>query len=281
MTKLEIRCPSCSGRGFIEVSEEEVKNSSRGLFAVNVAEGIICDHSFVAYVDKNLIIRDTFMADFQIDLPDSIEEQETDTEKSKYLGFIDLSLIKLNITASQLSFLIRAIVLKRYILIISDQEYMFDDMRNFLTYITENSFENSVEIVSELDYKPGNFSEHILLRGKDILKDDNNILDIKKLGVERNIVQKFLNEYDPSSSIIILKNELKKAFEFSKSVVEYIKGLKKKETIYTKKIIEFLQKKHNIKIQIPYLEFLYEIVKNYFGVEVPKSSDIANFLGTL
>ncbi|NHJ23610.1 MAG: hypothetical protein EAX89_03485 [Candidatus Lokiarchaeota archaeon] len=281
MTKLEIRCPSCSGRGFIEVSEEEVKNSSRGLFAVNVAEGIICDHSFVAYVDKNLIIRDTFMADFQIDLPDSIEEQETDTEKSKDLGFIDLSLIKLNITASQLSFLIRAIVLKRYILIISDQEYMFDDMRNFLTYITENSFENSVEIVSELDYKPENFSEHILLRGKDILKDDNNILDIKKLGVERNIVQKFLNEYDPSSSIIILKNELKKAFELSKSVVEYIKGLKKKETIYTKKIIEFLQKKHNIKIQIPYLEFLYEIVKNYFGVEVPKSSDIANFLGTL
>ncbi len=281
MTKLEIRCPSCSGRGFIEVSEEEVKNSSRGLFAVNVAEGIICDHSFVAYVDKNLIIRDTFMADFQIDLPDSIEEQETDSEKSKDLGFIDLSLIKLNITASQLSFLIRAIVLKRYILIISDQEYMFDDMRNFLTYITENSFENSVEIVSELDYKPENFSEHILLRGKDILKDDNNILDIKKLGVERNIVQKFLNEYDPSSSIIILKNELKKAFELSKSVVEYIKGLKKKETIYTKKIIEFLQKKHNIKIQIPYLEFLYEIVKNYFGVEVPKSSDIANFLGTL
>jgi hypothetical protein len=281
MTKLEIRCPSCSGRGFIEVAEDEVKSSSRGLFAVNVTEGIICEHSFVAYVDKNLIVRDTFMADFQIDLPDSISEQEFVSEKSKNLEGIDLSLIKLNITASQLSFLIRAIILKKRILIISDHEYMFEDIRNFFTYITDNSFENNVEIISELDYKPENFSEHILLRGKDILKDDYNILDPKKLGVERNIVQKFLNEYDPDSSIIFLKNELKKAFKLSKSVVEYVKGLKPKEKIYAKKLINFLQKKHNVKIQIPYLEFLYEIARNYFEVDVPKSSNIANFLGTL
>ena len=56
MVKIEIRCPKCSKRNKIEVSEEEVKNTTRGLYAVNVSEGIICEHSFVAYLDKNLVL---------------------------------------------------------------------------------------------------------------------------------------------------------------------------------------------------------------------------------
>ncbi|MHA1487210.1 MAG: hypothetical protein ACTSSC_08555, partial [Promethearchaeota archaeon] len=62
MKKLEVRCPSCSSRGYIEISEEEVEKAARGVFAVNISEGIVCDHSFVAYIDKNLSVRDTFMA---------------------------------------------------------------------------------------------------------------------------------------------------------------------------------------------------------------------------
>ena len=281
MTKLEIRCPACSKRGYIEVKEEEVKSSTRGLFAVNITEGIVCEHSFVAYVDKNLTVRDTFMADFQINLPEVISGEESLTDTSELLNKVDVSLIKLNLTASQLSSIIRAIVLKKKIIILSNQEYMFEDVRNFFRYITENSFENSVEIVSELDYKMENYDNHILLTSKEILKDDENVLDTKKLGVERNIIQKFLAEYDPTTSMIILKNELKRAFELSLSVIEYIKGLKKKETVITRKLINFLNKKHDFKIQVPYLEFLYEIVENYFNQKVPKSSDIANFLGTL
>ena len=281
MKKLEIRCPACSKRGYIEVEEEEVKSSTRGLFAVNITEGIVCEHSFVAYVDKNLTIRDTFMADFQINLPEVISGEESLVDTSELLDKVDVSLIKLNLTASQLSYIIRAIMLKKKIIILSNQEYMFEDARNFFVYITENSFENSFEIVSELDYKMENYDNHILLRSKEILKDNENVLDTRKLGVERNIIQKFLAEYDPTSSMIILKNELKRAFELSLSVIEYIKGLKKKETIITRKLIDFLNKKHDFKIQVPYLEFLYEIVENYFNQKIPKSSDIANFLGTL
>ena len=281
MKKLEIRCPSCSKRGYIEVNEEEVKNSTRGLFAVNITEGIVCEHSFVVYVDKNLTVRDTFMADFQIKLPEVTSGKEDLTDTSELLNKIDVSLIKLNLTASQLSYIIRTIVLKKKVIILSDQEYMFEDVRNFFCYITENSFENCVKIVSELDFKMENYDNHILLRSKEILKDDEHVLDTKKLGVERNIIQKFLAEYDPTSSMIILKNELKNAFELSLSVIEYIKGLKKKESIITRKLIEFLNTKHDFKIQMPYLEFLYEIVESYFNLKIPKSSDIATFLGTL
>ncbi|MFW9949174.1 MAG: hypothetical protein ACFFKA_03485 [Candidatus Thorarchaeota archaeon] len=281
MTKLEIRCPSCSRRGLIDVIEDEVKSSSRGLFAVNITEGIICEHSFVAYVDKNLIVRDTFMADFQIDLPEITSEEQILADTSALLSKIDLSLIKLNLTAFQLSYIIRAIMLNKKIVVLSDQEYMFDDVRNFFSYITENSFENTAEIIAEPDYNSANYNNHILLRGKDILKDDDKILDSKKLGIEREIIQKFLNEYDHSTSLIFLKNELKRAFELSKSIIQYIQRLNKKDRIITKKLIDFLNKKYRIKIQVPYIEFLYEIVEHYFGVKIPKSSDVADFLGTL
>jgi hypothetical protein len=55
MKKLEVRCPSCSNRGYIEVPEEEVVKAARGVFAVNVLEGVICEHSFVAYVERILL----------------------------------------------------------------------------------------------------------------------------------------------------------------------------------------------------------------------------------
>ena len=70
MKKLEVRCPSCSNIGYIEISEEEVEKAARGIFAVNISEGIACEHSFVAYIDKNLSVRDTFIADFQLELPE-------------------------------------------------------------------------------------------------------------------------------------------------------------------------------------------------------------------
>jgi hypothetical protein len=60
-----------------------------------------------------------------------------------------------------------------------------------------------------------------------------------------------------------------------------IKNLKKKETLISKKVFEEIEKVHRVKIQLTYLDFLYEIVENYFGIKVPKSSNVSNFLSTL
>ena len=113
MVKVEIRCPTCSKRNKIEVPEEEVKNTTRGLYAVNVSEGIVCEHSFIAYLDKNLAVRDTFMADFQIILPEQDEQEEGKPGGAKPGEGIDLDLIKINFTASIFAYILRAIVLKK------------------------------------------------------------------------------------------------------------------------------------------------------------------------
>ncbi len=100
MKKLEVRCPSCSSRGYIEISETAVEKAARGVYAVNISEGIACEHSFVAYIDKNLSVRDTFIADFQLELPEISSPLVKEPVTSPQLELIDVNLIKLNLIAS-------------------------------------------------------------------------------------------------------------------------------------------------------------------------------------
>ena len=187
MKKLEVRCPSCSSRGYIEVSEQEVEKAARGVFAVNVSEGIVCEHSFVAYIDKNLSVRDTFIADFQLELPEISPPLVKEPVTSSQLESIDVSLIKLNLTASLLVNIIRAIFFKRKVLILTDQKFMIDQIHNFFDYITKNSFEASILIKSEKQYQHESFKDYIILKSNQILQDDEiGIIVIKEGTLMRN-----------------------------------------------------------------------------------------------
>jgi len=281
MKKIEVRCPSCAGRGFIEVSEEEVERAARGVFSVNILEGIICEHSFVAYIDKNFIVRDTFMTDFQLELPEKIPKKSIEPKDSAQHDSINVSLIKLNLPASLIAYIIRAILHKRKIVLIFDQPFMFDDVRRFFDYITRKSFKYELIVISEDQYNSESYNDYIVFDSKDVIKDKYGIINIKKLGVERALVQKFIEEYEPIPSLISLQNGLQKVYELSETIADIVKGLKKKEEVYSKKIIKDLSKIHNVKIKLSYLDFLIEIVENYFQVEIPKSSKVSNFLGTL
>jgi hypothetical protein len=280
MVKLEVRCPICSKRGNIEVSEQEVKNSTRGLFAVNIPENIVCSHSFIAYIDKNLTIRDTYTADFQIELP-TFEPKEGEGEATSLADSIDVNLIKLNLTGSTLAHVFRAMIYKNKILVISDQDFLFDKFIQFFEYITQNSYELEIQFINHENFKKKIYKEYVILNGSEVLNDPRELFTKKKLNVEKLIAQKFISEYEPYNSLILLKNEVKKTYELSHSIVEMIQKLKKGTKVYSRQIIEDLENIHNIKISIPYLDFLYEIVENYFEVEIPKSSNISNFLGTL
>ena len=280
MVKLEVRCPTCSKRGNIEVSEEEVKNSNRGLFAVNILEDIVCSHSFIAYVDKNLTVRDTYTADFQIELP-TFESKEEEGVDTKLTDLIDVSLIKLNLTVSNLANIFRAMIYKNKILLISNQDFLFDKFTQFFDYITRDSYELDIQFINLHNYKSKNFKDYVILKGSEVLNDPLELFNRKKLDVEKTIAQRFVSEYDATTSLIFLKNELKKTYDLSNSIVERVQKLKKSDKVYSRQIIKDLEKIHSIKISIPYLDFLFEIVEHYFDLEIPKTSNISNFLGTL
>jgi len=281
MKKLEVRCPSCSSRGYIEISEEEVEKAARGVFAVNISEGIVCEHSFVTYIDKNLTVRDTFMADFQLELPEITPPSVKEPETSPQLESIDMSLIKLNLTATLLVNIIRAIFFKKKVLILTDQAFMVNQIYNFFDYITKNSYEISVRVKSEEESQSESSKDDIILKNNIILQDYDDILNPKKISIERLLVRKFLEEYEFMTSLIHLHNGIQKSYELSETIVEIVNNLKKKEKLISKKVIEEIAKVHNVKIQLPYLDFLYEIVENYFKIKIPRSSNVSNFLSTL
>ena len=280
MVNLEVRCPTCSQRGKIEVSEEEVKNTTKGLYAVNVSENIVCDHSFVVYVDKNLAVRDSFMADFQIDLPTSTSKQEIDKDVSIVSESIDVALLRMNFTASMLAYILKAIIRKKNIIIISEKDFLHEHLSNFIKYICSESFEVMYEIIHLNDYDNKDHGNHIVIQGNEVMKDDDNIFSSKQIKVERTIIQTFLNEIDPIAGMIFLKNELKRIYQLSETILDMIKNLKKNEKIYSKNIINDIVNLHGVKLQVPYLDYLFEVVKYYFEIEIPKSSNISNFLGT-
>ena len=281
MKKLEVRCPSCSSRGYIEISGVAVEKAARGVYAVNISEGIVCEHSFVAYVDKNLSVRDTFIADFQLELPEISSPRDKEPETSPQLESIDVNLIKLNLIASLLVNIIRAIFFKRKVLVLTDQTFMIDQIHKFFDYIMENSFKASILVESEEQYQLESYKDYIILKNNIILQDNDGILNPKKISFERSLVRKFLEEYEPIPSIIYLHEGIQKTYELSEIIVERVKNLKKKEKLISNKVIEEIENVHGVKIQLSYLDFLYEIVENYFKIQIPRSSNVSNFLSTL
>ena len=281
--EIEVRCPACSKAGKIEVSEERLKKASRGLLAVNVSAEMICEHSFIAYIDKNLEIRDAFIADFQIELPDLGEKEVSEAEEEFITDKIDLTIIKLNFSASLLAYLLKSIFLKEDIAILSDQKFLYSHMNNFIDYITSDIKKDiKVEMIPRETYleEKKAYEDYVVLENNNVIQNKDSILEASELNVERTIIQRFLEEFDEKSSIIILKNEVQRAFTLAETLVEYIENFEGEE-IQSKELIDYVEEKRDITVKIPYLNFLLDIVENFFGIDVPRSSEVSNFLGFL
>ena len=269
MSRVKISCPSCTINGYIEVSEDSLKDITRGLLAINIPEGTICEHTFITYVDKNLRVRDYFLADFKIEIPEIALSEEIEEKKIISKEVIKLDLIKLNLPALLLTYVFKSIFSKQKIVIISELEFLYEHVSNFFDYITRDTFNVDIEIMTKKDYKKNKkmYKDHMVFNGSEILNNVNKIINVKKLKVEKYFVKNFLSEPDLSYSYIILKNEIRKIYQLSKSVIDYANE-QKIEKLNLKLIVDYLTEKYNIKIQKTYLNFLIDIMKSYFDFDL-------------
>ncbi|MFX1377968.1 MAG: hypothetical protein ACFFA4_02650 [Promethearchaeota archaeon] len=282
MARIEIRCPLCTKWDHIEISDEATKNVTKGLLAINIAAGMICDHSFIAYVDKNLVVRDCLVADFKIELPESEIKNKTKEMPTPQTDTIKFDLIKLNIPDILMAYLFRAMFLGKKTLILSDQEFLYNHILNFFKYITQNSFDFDLKMMSEMDYKKNRnyFEDYLVFKNREVIRDKDKVINLKDLENERVIVQKFFAEYDLMAGLIILRNEINKAYEYSTSILEFIQKQEGKP-LTSKMLINLISEKHDEKIATPYLTFLIDIVRDYFKIEVPKIGGVSDLLGLL
>ncbi|TFG25855.1 MAG: hypothetical protein EU532_11255 [Promethearchaeota archaeon] len=270
---INIRCPTCGKWGDIEISEESAKSISRGLLCVNIPHNTICPDSFIAYLDKNLKVRDYFVADFQIEIPQTIFEKPDKQKKLIVEQLMDIDLIKLNLPAILLSYLLRGIFLKKKMALIIEEDFLNIHIINFFNYITQDTFISEIVIISKDDYqtKKKQFRDYVVFDGNEIINDKDKIINPKKIAIEKRIIHQFIAESDKTLCIVMLKNEIHKAFELSKFIAEYINKAEDKKKIDINKISGGLQEAYKNKISSVYLNFLFEIVQNYFEVAIPSS----------
>ena len=270
MAKIDVRCPKCNKWDNIEIPDDITKQSTKGLLTVHVTSGMICEHSFIVYLDKNLVVRDCFVADFRIELSESSDVQENSILEA---DDIKTDLIKLNLSEKLMAYILKAIFLGQKVLIISDGQFLDTHIMNFFSHLFKDSFEFNLNIISEDDYMKTkkDYNEYIVLKKREIVRDRSKLISSKKLEITKSIAQKFFKEVDVNSSLIILRNEIHKACEFSKSIMELFKEFKG-ESLPSKKIIDHIEGRYHERIQISYLKFLFEILIHYFKVQIPKIS---------
>ena len=273
MAKIEIHCPTCSKKGNIEIDDKSLENSARGLLAVHIPIGTVCTHSFISFIDRNYAVRDYFVADFHIEMPqiESMEKINSIDIISK--DVIDIDLIKLNVHAMTLTYVLKAIFLKQKIILISDYEFLYDHLFKFFNYITKSAFEFDISFVKEEEYKVNKkeYKNCIVIKEVEIIRNQKNIINQKKLYIEKQIVNKFFSTTELGYSYIFLKNEIGKCYELSKAIVDFIKEEKENKNLI--KISKNLEERYHIKINPTYLNFLISIVENYFGLQVPSISE--------
>jgi len=276
---IKLICPICSKKGEIPIEEGIINKSERGITAVNVDEKLICNHSFVAYVDKNYTVRDSFACDFKIQLP-QFKVQET-SDINVPIEF-DVDIIKYNLIPSLLANIIKGILHGKEVAIINEFDYLNENYANFFYYLFDESFKYEISFITREIYKNDKkkYKEYLILKGSEIIQDKDKLIDIKKLKIEYAIVHKFFSELDAHSGLIILKSELMKLYKLSQDLIEFNDNLKDNENFTSKKAIDFINYKYPISISFPYLNLLMDIIKNYFKVELktpPTSADVMGF----
>ncbi|MFX1393175.1 MAG: hypothetical protein ACFFAH_06315 [Promethearchaeota archaeon] len=263
MPKIQVKCPSCSQIGDVDVSEDNIKTSTRGILAISVNN--ICSHSFIIYIDRNFHIRDYFIVDFSITLP-KIDIPRKEDILFPLKDTIDLELVKLNLSGRTLSYIINCIFLNKKIALILEEEFLRKHFQNFLDYITKDSFDCILVLIDEEQYQKNR--ENLHKHYKDyVFLGNENLKSLKKIKVEKQIVQNFINEQDENFSLLLLKNEIKKVYELSRQIIKINSRLTKNQILTSRRILDYFEKQ-NIIIDVNYLNFLIEVVKANFGVEI-------------
>ncbi len=59
-------CPVCKTQKYLELSEILTLKARSGLISVSIEKGVICNHNFLNYVDKNYISRGSYEVDYVV-----------------------------------------------------------------------------------------------------------------------------------------------------------------------------------------------------------------------
>lgn len=258
---VRIRCPQCKKNGSIKVNPNITERADKGVVAVNIAEGVLCEHSMIAYIDRHYMVRDSFICDFSIKIPD-LEINLGDSDKDLEDIVSTLYHIKMYLLPSDLIGILDAMFSNKKRIYIVENEFLISLFNRFLEYIMKDSFNSRIEIISRKNYQKAkkDYKKRLVINsdngGK--YKRSSN----KSNSIERIIVGRFYDENDPKVCLIVLKNEILKAFRMAGQILKFSKAHKPVE-INSIVLGNELKKAFGMNVGSNYLIFLTHIVNSY------------------
>ncbi len=276
MAKINIQCPLCAKKGTINIEDNIVLKNSRGITAVNIEELLVCQHSFVAYIDKNLSVRDCFIADFTIELPQIvIEQQQPEEVFVPTESMINTYLLTLNFHAQFFANVIRCCLFNAKFVIVNDLDLLNRHLVNLFEFAFQGTFNVKFLVIPHIEFRENKklFNNYIVLDGEKVFNDKNKILKQKNLKIESKIIQDFFNESDSKTGLIVLKNEILKIYMLTNETLDFIETMENGAPLDASKLNEYLSRIHNAKISPSYIDFLVDVVKHYYDVKIIDAAD--------
>ncbi len=197
-------------------------------------------------------------------------KRKIESKKIPDSNTIDVYLIKINLPAHPLIYAIRGCLNNENVLFLNESDVLKNHIINLFKFIFQDSFEINLMIEKREIYDDNHnyYKDFLIFDNSKIIRDKNKILTEKKIKIEAMIIHKFLEENDAKSSLLILKNEILKAFEISKKVMHLIDMLKGEKQLSRERLFEKFKETSSIKISYSYLEFILDIIKNYFKFDL-------------
>lgn len=267
-----IACPICKKQKRIPISSQIFENIKNPLATLRLEKNMVCEHEFIVYIDRNLNVRGELASDFIIS--PVIQTEKTKPEKIE-LEKIEPDIIKFNLYQSTLCYLLGGLLSggKMVYLIEEENEFLKPSFNNFIKYLFSNSFEIKdrccIETIKNYKSEKKKFKDFIILKNVEIIQDKKKVIKSLDLRVERGMTKNFFENMSHLESMIYLHKEIQTAFILTNSVLELFKNDKEIKDINMNKIIEYLEKSHDIKVDIKYGEFLIHIVKDFYQKKIP------------
>ncbi len=270
-----IQCPVCKKSGKIEVPKKKIEEKSSGL-SIIIVKKLICEHVFLAYIDKNFIMRESEEV-YYVPSPEIIEKSKE--IKEEFFDDHEMVMIQMNLYPLTLSYILKCFLNNQSVGIIleENQDFLKPTYEKLFNYLFNRTFEINYQILSEYDYSnlKNELDLPIIIKNVEILKDEHGFLTENEFAVERGFINKFYNENYGRDTLKALKLEINNAFMLANTTKNYITNNKK---LNLNKIIKYLENEFKINVDIKYAEFLLEIIKNYFNLEVKSIYKNVEFL---
>ncbi len=183
----------------------------------------------------------------------------------------------MNYSVNFLIYICRVIFFRKKAIILEKDNSLINQLRKLFDYLTEDSFNYDIRFISKEDYEPLRkfYKEYVVLDESKIVHNLPEFLSnrkkkmIKQSRIEHYLVNKYLALRSYEFALQVLRKEIHTIYLLASSIAMYSTEIKNEEKINISKIKEVLKAENKSSDYNPYIDYLIEISKNYFGAKLP------------